>query len=110
MSSLLQFGGEVSRAGVNLEAYQVSPSKRWPDSETLGDPVELVPCTVCGNAHPGLHVFVRKPVGVLGCRVVFRWHGTEHVPDLSCPFGLFKLPRGSKACTDAESSERWHRN
>jgi hypothetical protein len=49
----------------------------------------------------------RKPVGMWGCWVVFRWNGEEHVPDLSVPIGVDKLPRDAEALTDDEAAKYW---
>lgn len=110
MSSLLQFGGQVSWRGVHLQCYQTKPrpEPRWADIPACGDAVELVPCAKCGESHARLHIFVRKPVGMLGCWVQFRYCGAIHAPDLSVPIALFTLPRDARPVTDEENARLWH--
>lgn len=129
MSSLLQFDGKVDRRGVHLEFYQVAESYAeshkgyW--HEVSGEYLEytdirVLPeecsqatdqhtCSVCGKLHPRLWVAPRKPAGMFGCWVVFRYNGRENVPDLSCPIATYKIPRGAKRLSDDESSKLWHR-
>lgn len=49
----------------------------------------------------------RKPAGMFGCWVVFRYNGEEHVPDLSIPIGVDKLPRDAEPLTDEEAASYW---
>lgn len=111
MSSLMQFTGQTGRRGVRLEFYQTTPSKEAyaSDSPICGEPVELVPCAVCGKSHPRLWLAWRKPAGMLGCWVVFRYNGKENVPDLSCPIAEFKIPKDAIPATDEDNGEMWHR-
>jgi hypothetical protein len=103
MSSLLQFSGEISRKGVRLEVYLTKPG-------FYVEPAELIPCSLCNTTHPRLFTFYRKPAGQWGHWVVFRYNNAKHVPDLSCPIGLSKLPRDAKPVTDLENAQMWHRN
>ena len=73
-----------------------------------GEEVEPVPCPTCGKTHPRIHIAIRKPAGTFGCWVVFRYNGEEHVPDLSTPVAVFKLPRDAKPLSDEESNRIWH--
>ena len=104
MTSLLQFRGDISERGVHLMAYrQAEDAKYWERG------VELYNCTRCGRQHERLYTFIRKPAGMFGHWVVFRWHGQEHVPDLSIPIGIpGSPPRGARYMTETESSEAWH--
>jgi hypothetical protein len=114
MSSLMQHTGEVSNGKVELHAYLVTKGKDWekyngpdaykpsPDSTTFTDYAEL---DSSGNPH--LYRFWRKPAGMFGCWVVFRYNGGEHVPDLSVPISLFKMPRDAEKLSDAESVAHW---
>ena len=104
MSSLLQFNGNVTRRGVELETI-LTRKDGW---KTV-DVEPLVDCDVCGKQHSQIHVFVRRPRGMFGCWVVFRYNGEDHVPDLSCPFNVEKLPRDAKRLEEGENSRRWHR-
>ena len=129
MSSLLQFSGKTGSRGVELQFYQTKPhgfymphfTGTWdengpiydgedyhPYSEGTGPAVEEVHCPKCNKTHPRLYTAWRKPVGMWGCWVVFRYNGEEHVPDLSIPIGLYKLPRDSKPLTDSQNSDYWH--
>lgn len=122
MSSLLQFTGKIDKKGVHIEVYKTIPGRKEIEFETNADDPngkpemfwganweETFECSKCGKVHPILHTFVRKPVGMMGCWVVFRYNGEENVPDLSCPFGMDKLPKGSKRMTQIESEEAWHK-
>ena len=106
MSSLLQFNGTISKKGVHLETYKCKRLDDFPYREDL----ETYKCNVCGREHPHIYIFIRKPIGMCGCWVVFRWNNEEHVPDLSCPFGLEKMPRDAKRLNEEESSKIWHSN
>ena len=134
MSSMMQFSGQVSSRGVHLQAYVVAPpadglvygARTFEDvvtSEVANyphlDPRDVTVfcrasdehvCTVCGKQHPHLWTIICKPAGMWGCWVVFRWHNSEHVPDLSVPlqFREGRLPRGAKKMTVDESSKAWH--
>lgn len=101
MSSLLQFNGQISRKGVQLEAYLVLEDDEF-------KPAESVPCETCGGAHPQLYGFWRKPAGMMGCWVVFRYNGEEHVPDLSIPIRLRTLPRDARPFSLGENAKSWH--
>jgi len=115
MSSLLQFRGKVDKGGVHIEVYKTIPGRKEIEFPTDGTCVfganweEPFTCSNCGRTHPILYTFPRKPVGMWGCWVVFRYNREEHVPDLSCPFGVDKLPKGSKKMTQQESEEAWHK-
>lgn len=98
MSSLMQFNGRVDSRGVHLQVYKVD----GPNEE------HMFFCPRCRGQHPRIFVFVRKPCGMFGCWVVFRYNGEENVPDLSCPFGLSKLPRDAKPLNLVESMKIWH--
>lgn len=122
----MQFGGKYSSRGVHLEVYQTTPSQKFidspvyengvqvgtkrdyylKDSETCGDITDCI-CMPNGKIYPRIWTFPRKPRGMFGCWVVFQYNGKEHVPDLSCPFGLFKLPRDAKPLPVDECIDRW---
>jgi len=114
MSSLLQFKGKISREGVHIEVYKTIPGRK--EIEFTGDGKvidgasweETFTCRKCKRIHPILYSFPRKPVGMMGQWVVFRYNGEEHVPDLSCPFGIDKIPKGAKKHSQEESEELWH--
>ena len=117
MSSLLQFNGNTSKKGAQLQAYLVK--KEWAISRyalaydrsiTITSfrysykDVEPEHCPTCGQDHAKLYGFWRKPLGMWGHWVVFRYNGEKHVPDLSIPLSLEKLPRDAKPI----SLEYWH--
>lgn len=60
-----------------------------------------------GRTAPRLYRIWRRPVGMFGCWVVFRYLGQEHVPDLSVPIAVFKLPRGAECLTMTEMENYW---
>ena len=116
MSSLLQFGGKVNRRGVWLEFYQVKPryfetsdGEKHEHYESCGEPIDQHSCEICGKAHPRLWIAPRKPAGMFGQWVVFRYNGEDHVPDLSCPIAVYRMPRDAQRLDDQKSSELWHR-
>ena len=109
MSSLLQFQGSVTRKGVELEMYRTIENPRYSGSAICGDVAELAPCVQCGKTHARLYKVTRKPRGMFGCWVVFRWNNEEHVPDLSCPIAVFALPKDAKPVSDEENAILWHR-
>lgn len=109
MSSLLQFSGNIEKKGVGLEFYQVIPNPKYPEDTYMGIESEMVPCHICGKSHPRIHIAFRKPIGMLGCWVLFCYNGAKHAPDLSHPISIFKIPKGSKPLDDLKNSECWHR-
>lgn len=94
MSSLLQFSGQVGRQGVRLQ-FMVKGG-------------EQVKCDKCGQEHPQLWLAWRKPAGQWGHWTVFRYLGAEHVPDLSLPIEVERVPRGAVKATPEQNSEAWH--
>lgn len=109
MSSLLQFQGEISPKGVRLELYQTQENPRYPGSAICGEPTETRLCAACNRLHPLIYRIYRKPKGMLGCWVIFRWNNEDQVPDLSHPVAVFKLPKDAKAVYDEENAVLWHR-
>lgn len=71
------------------------------------EPVELVRPNGTRTTCAKLYRVFRKPAGMFGCWVVFRWNGAEHVPDLSVPIGVKKLPRDAQALSNEEASRYW---
>jgi hypothetical protein len=109
MSSLLQFGGNITKDGVHLELYLAEDGPNPTYKGLLLYPTEEIDCIKCGRKHPQLYTIIRKPIGMMGHWVVFRYLGEEHVPDLSCPIAVPKLPRGAKKMTPEENAAAWHR-
>lgn len=106
MSSLLQFNGRSDRRGVGL-IFCAKPGSRYSDD---GGRL-LVPqfrCSICGKWHERLFEAFRKPCGMLGCWVVFRYNGKEQVPDLSVPIDVDKLPKGARMMSIKECERHWH--
>jgi hypothetical protein len=111
MSSLLQFNGKVSKRGVELRFYLVDPESVYNykgEPQLSLDEIELIDCPICGKQHPQLYTAWRKPAGMFGCWVVFRYNGEEHVPDLSIPIRVAKVPKGAKKLTPEENATVWH--
>ena len=124
MSSLLQFNGKIDKKkGVGLLAYKVEKGPEWdkyngplsnnpsPTSTTFAQPSEVFTATRPSDGAQVrleiLYEFFRKPRGMCGHWVVFMYNGEEHVPDLSHPMGLFKIPRDARRLSEEESAERW---
>jgi len=111
----MQFSGKVSSQGVHLVAQKMPagyPHNRNGDvlhSGHMESPEIEFTCPTCGRKHGLLHTFIRKPRGMCGCWVVFQYNGEEHVPDLSVPLSLDRLPKDAVAMTEAESAEYWHK-
>lgn len=59
------------------------------------------------SMEPPLYRIFRKPVGMWGCWVEFRYNGEIHVPDLSVPIRVEKLPRDAERLTDEEAAKYW---
>jgi hypothetical protein len=115
---LFQFSGDIrrnprSRRGeVGLEFIRRIPPRfvgieTWAPEEIL-DP--KVPCTICGEEHLQIGVAYRRPCGVWGHWVVFRYLGAEHVPDLSVPIDVPEWPRGIVVLDPEANSKAWHRS
>lgn len=114
MSSLLQFRGQSKAGKVGLEMYLTKEIERpelgLPGYRQTVDAEELVPCTCKYGKHTQLYRVWRKPVGMFGCWVVFRYNGKEHAPDLSCPFGVEKLPRDAEKLSPQDNCVAWNRS
>lgn len=129
MSSLMQFGGKTGNKGVELQFYHVKehgfktphftgeynengPIYEGEDyhafPESSGNPTDEIFCPVCQKMHPRLWVAWRKPVGMMGVWVVFRYNGEEHVPDMSIPIATYRIPRDAKMLDEKENGEYWH--
>ena len=128
MSSLMQFRGHVSNRGVDLQFVQIRKTVRVIGEAAnvygpinYADPnhvdrgylhvdesyVDTFIDPETGRPLPRLHVATRKPCGMFGCWVVFRYNGEEHVPDLSVPISVEKLPRDARRLTEEESLALW---
>ena len=111
MSSLLQFNGQITRKGVHLQFMLVEKYKHDVgglfEIERERD-IDTFVCPTCDKVHPHIHIAIRKPCGMFGCWVVFRYNGEEHVPDLSIPISVTKLPRDAKRLSIEQSARIWH--
>lgn len=128
MSSLLQHHGGYHRTkGVELLLYlQHKEPYKWDDVYTnnvdgVGDycplgfhPVDSEPIELQWNDSlhivPKLYRIYRKPKGMFGCWVIFRFNGVDQVPDLSVPIAVDKLPRDAKPLTNQEQIVYWQRS
>jgi hypothetical protein len=112
VSSLLQHHGGHSKRGVELLMY-LQREEPWIVGDlTLtrkvdSEPVRLTRPNGSTTTVPRLYRVFRKPAGMFGCWVVFRWNGKEHVPDLSVPIGVEKLPRDATPLSDSEAANYW---
>ena len=107
--AILQFKGEIGKRGLRLLFYLVDEIEqvggvKW--TERIDR--ELIDCTICDRQPPQLYAAWRKPAGSFGPWVVLRYLGEAHVPDLSIPIGVPKVPRGGKKLSPEENSEYWH--
>lgn len=108
----MQFRGAVRPGQVGLQVYLTKTTFPYPELPNCPKDVDaepLVPCKRCGQSHSQLYILWRKPRGMLGCWVVFRYNGEDHVPDLSCPHGVEKLPRDAQKLTAEENAAEWHK-
>lgn len=108
MSSLLQFSGKISSRGVHLQALKMPEG--YPNNARgyMEESEHRYYCPDCHRWHDRIFTFARKPRGMFGCWIVFRWNGEDHVPDLSVPISLDKLPRDARPLSLLESSAIWH--
>lgn len=114
MSSLLQHHGCTTtpkRGRVELLMY-LTHEEPYPHTDRITKTVDSEPVkytrpngslTTC----PKLYRVWRKPVGMWGCWVVFRYNNEKHVPDLSVPIGVDRLPRDAEALTHDEATRYW---
>lgn len=108
MSSLLQFGGRYAKGKVGL-LFQVVKKEPWSDLGITRDvDCDTFVCSQCGEEHSNLYEAFRRPVGMFGCWVVFRYHGAEQVPDLSIPISVERLPKGAKLMEQEWAEYYWH--
>ena len=109
MSSLMQFGGETGRQGVRLEFVYPMKILHAPGHAffVCCDPV---PCTTCGKVHGRIYRAWRKPVGMFGPWVQFRYNGDVHAPDLSIPIEVERMPRDAEPVSDDDNARLWHRS
>jgi hypothetical protein len=93
---------EKCRNGASPTCY-VSNHWREVDCET----VELAKPDGTLTRVPKLYRIFRRPVGMWGCWVEFRYNGSVHAPDLSVPIRVEKLPRDAERLTDEEAAKYW---
>lgn len=104
MSSLMQFRGTTDTKGrVGLQFVLRADDAAWNDP-----PLEPVPCQVCGKDHERIHVAFRRPAGMFGPWVQFRYNGAIHVPDLSIPISVGQLPKDAVPLNDDDNAKAWH--
>ena len=125
----MQFRGSVTRRGVDLQFVQIrktvdvvgeaaniygpidySDPHHTPRGFTIerDEYVDTFADPATGRPLPIIHLATRKPCGMCGCWVVFRYNGGEHVPDLSVPISVERLPRDAKRLTPEESLRIWN--
>jgi hypothetical protein len=104
MSSMMQFRGSTDSKGrVGLQFVLRADDAAW-----NAPPLEPVACPVCGKEHERIHIAFRRPAGMFGPWVVFRYNGEKHVPDLSIPISVSRLPKDAVALDDDENARAWH--
>jgi len=107
--AILQFRGEIGKRGLRLLFYLVDEVEqvgavKWV-KQIDREPID---CTLCDEQHPQLYAAWRRPAGTFGSWIVFRYLGQEHIPDLSIPISVKKVPRGAEKLSVKENSEYWH--
>lgn len=114
MSSLLQFNGEIKAGKVGLlftkirkEYYSLNEN---PPTGSLWQEVDIdvFECPKCGREHSVLYRAWRKPRGMMGCWVIFEYNGDKHVPDLSVPISIEKIPKDAERMSIEYSAKYWH--
>jgi hypothetical protein len=115
MSSLMQFDGKIGKRGVCLEFVHrddnIAPFNS--DNSLNWELQELEPsvlCDICGKTHEQIYTAWRKPCGMFGCWVVFRYNGKENVPDLSVLISVVKIPLGARKLSTKENAQAWHKS
>ena len=106
MSSLLQHTGRIDRkkrVELILQLTRKGNNFRTVDVE----PVEL-PYKGGIRIFPKLYRIWRKPKGMLGNWVIFRYSGEDHLPDLSVTIDVEKLPRDAEPLTEEEMIRYWN--
>lgn len=106
MSSLLQFNGRIVGGKVGL-LFQKIEKEPWAGITREVNHDNFI-CSLCGKDHPRLYEAFRRPAGMFGHWVIFRFNGGEHVPDLSLPISVEKLPRDAKMVLQEETEKFWH--
>lgn len=100
MSSLLQHNGPINERGVGLKFYVTDNGKCYgTERETI--------IGYSGRRVSVLYEAFRKPAGMWGCWVLFRYLGETHAPDLSVPIAVPAVPRGARRLTDTETRQYW---
>lgn len=110
MSSLLQFRGTTTKGRVNLQMVLIR-KEPWVVGDLKGLTRDVDSCgfyTPEGKWYSTIWIVPRKPKGMFGCWVVFRYNGEDQVPDLSCPISVTKLPRDARPLSSEESLKLWH--
>lgn len=103
MSSLLQFDGNISSRGVQLQFYRMQNGKSY------GSPsLDMFSCHKCGGEHELIGLAWRKPAGMFGPWVRFRYLGSTHAPDISGPIAVPAWPIGTVVQSPTESMRIWH--
>jgi len=65
-------------------------------------------CPSCGRQHDALWTIHRVPVAPFGHFTVYRVNGSEHVPDMSTPMALERLPRDARRISAEDAARLWH--
>ena len=71
-------------------------------------PNDTIPCDCQWHKHDALYVAWRKPLGLFGHWVIFQYNTEKHVPDLSLPIQVDKLPKDAKRLSDKDILKYWH--
>lgn len=82
--------------------FKIYGYEKQVDVETI-----MLPYKGALKQFPKLYRIWRKPQGMFGNWVIFRWNNEDHVPDLSVTISVEKLPRDAEALTEAEMIIYW---
>jgi hypothetical protein len=107
MNSLLQHRGPITSYGVGLVFQRPLPiPDTFPYTHVRGFD-DTFDCPICDKKHIKLYTAFRKPVRMCGYWVVFHYCEEEHVPDLSVPISVYKLPQDAKAMNAEAAHYYW---
>lgn len=114
MSSPIQSSGRMDfQRGVEIFVYlQREERKHLSDDFSYPRKVDVEPEKLPGVKYevPKVYRIWRKPVGMLGCWVLFFINGEKLSPDMSVPLGLEKLPQDAEEMTEEERVAYWTRH
>lgn len=91
-------------------SHRIQETKQLENGEWQWEKCEEMECPRCGKMHDSLWTIRRVLVDTMGHFPVFRINGEEHVPDMSLPHHVDRLPRDAKKIESEEFARLWHMN